>query len=142
MTIVNYTITFLVIFSFTFITVFGFLSMSHASEYEHSGCIAALSGGADCPRNTAGFFDFAFFHISAFKNFSAVILTENFLFASILFSWLFFAGSAAFGGGDRLVVQPPSRDFLAAYLQWLSGRPPKQKFISWLSLHEASPTLF
>jgi hypothetical protein len=139
---VNYKLAFLVIFSFIFIAVFGFLAMNHTSGHKHFGCIAALSRAADCPQGSAGLLDFAIFHINAFKNFSTVVFAENFSATFLICYWLLFIALMAAGRGVGPTDSKSDFSFYYLRFQRVFGPPLKRKLISWISLHENSPTHF
>ena len=112
------------IFSLLGVAVLGFLAMNHGEG--HSGCIAAAANGVDCARVTgrAGLFSF---HSDAFRNFSLAVLFGFALFVlALLFSFDF------------------KMPFPALYLKWYNppvlSLPQKSLLISWLALHENSPS--
>lgn len=122
-------LTTLVILSFAGIAVFGILAMGH-NEFNHKGCIAAVSKGLSCMEN--GFASFLF-HANVFKSFSMLIL--NAVFAVFLLAISSFVLKTSF-----LVPQNFSFGFVnQQFSENLYSH--REKLRNWLSLHENSPSL-
>lgn len=117
------------IVSFLAIAVFGFLAMDMENGDKHANCLAAAPGSAACPNGNA--FAAAFFHIAAYKNFSAALL--------VLALTLSFGLAALFISRFELSppdLSPSSKKYSFAF----KIRASKNRLIRWLALHENSPS--
>jgi len=91
-----------IILSFTGLAVFGFLGMG-AHEMEHggiNGCLAALQREIGCPA-PASPFEFATFHLSAFKIFSSANMGTAVLLSTVLTTLMLFLASLLVGTKTR-----------------------------------------
>ncbi len=121
--------TFLLL-GFISIAVFGFAAMNHDSGYGHNGCIATIAQGTDCPKQESTL-AFLTFHTGAFKGFSTAVFAVLTLFLISLAALAFFP--------DPIFQEPNFSHYFFALR--LSSFASSENLISWLSLHENSPTV-
>lgn len=131
-------LTIFLIFGLVGIAVFGVFSMNHGLGHGSSGCIAAITKGIDCPKETGNSF-FINFHLNAFRGFSTAVVGTTVSNALFLF-----AVSLLFGFGIRfsIGIVPFQSALCSRYKRSLESfvSPLQQKLIRWLALYENSPT--
>lgn len=110
------------ILSFTAVAAFGFLAMSE--DMAHKACLASTLAGSLCPEGNA--FDYAFFHLAAFKGFSLALI-----FALLLAGYAIFSTFAPkiFFPEIKLVRENPAETELL---------PLAKSLRAWLALRENS----
>lgn len=125
--------------SFIAVSLFGF-SVMGGQNGEHAGhCVASTFQGAPCPQENNGF-DFASFHISAFRDFLAA--TANFNSLSVLLALLILALAGIMFKLFERNEQIQFLDFSRTRQFFIGQRPNRFKIIliSWLKFHENSPS--
>ncbi|MDP2664450.1 MAG: hypothetical protein Q8O97_00545 [bacterium] len=118
--------TILLAVSFLGITLFGVLAANHENSHAFIGCLASLVKGSMCP-DRADLFSFANFHLDIFKVFSLAFLIILLLAGGILVAF------------PRSEVSRSAR-FQIKRLETFVARV-QHAFLSWLSLHENSPSI-
>ena len=123
----------LLILSVGSIALFGFATMMGHGDFEHDGCLAALSGAMPCPESVNPF-DYTAFHLDLLRTFtssvkqSAVILL---IVVSGLLAWL--SLKFLLRSSDKILVYYRYYKERAKYLVI----PFRLRLARWLALHEA-----
>lgn len=129
----------LIVASFMAVSLFGFSVMDGQSGGHAGHCVASTFQGAPCPQENNGF-DFASFHISAFRNFLASTANSNSLSVFLALSVLALAGIMfkLFERNERIQFLDSS----GARQFFIDQEPNQFKtiLISWLKFHENSPS--
>ncbi|MBI2674130.1 MAG: hypothetical protein HYX22_00095 [Candidatus Yanofskybacteria bacterium] len=132
------------ILSFTGLAVFGFLGMG-SHEMEHggiNGCLAALQRETGCPA-PASPFEFAVFHLSAFKIFSSANMGAAILLSMMLAILTLFLASLFQIFEPKLSVIPATESAFIGYPRSYEFHSPNElRFIRWLALHEKRDAAF
>ncbi|HXK41052.1 MAG TPA: hypothetical protein VJ046_03075 [Candidatus Paceibacterota bacterium] len=127
-----------IILSFTGLAVFGFLGMG-AHEMEHggiNGCLAALQREIGCPA-PASPFEFATFHLSAFKIFSSANMGTAVLLSTVLTTLMLFLASLLKIYEPKLIAIPATESAFITYPRSYEFHTPNElKFIRWLVLYK------
>ena len=139
----NRGLTLFVILSFTGLAVFGFLGMGfHDAEHSMNGCIAALQRETSCLA-MSGSFEFAVFHLNAFKIFSSagseVSVFFNAMLAVFALFLFYFFGPSKYKLPSVLSLAKDSDEYRRSLGFFI---PKEQKLISWLALHRVRDTVF
>ncbi|MEK7193405.1 MAG: hypothetical protein AAB652_01305 [Patescibacteria group bacterium] len=122
-----FSIAMLVLLSFIAIGVFGFMPVNH--ENQHTGCIAALSGQAACPKDDP--FGFINFHANALRGFSnglvsgfAALAFLSLLFISLAVLTVSLSYAFSFFAFREYKERLAERIFLGtqSYIRWLTLR--------------------
>ncbi len=120
-------------------SVFGFFGMNSAGSHHNPDvdCIASAILGIECPHDV-GPMGVALYQLSAYKIFSLAVINgylDRFLFFGFaLLMYVIFSPH---------VFMAFQNKFLAGFRREAHSRrtiTPKQSFMSWIALHEMSPT--
>lgn len=120
--------------------IFG-MDMGHGSQSAHSGCIAAVAKGMDCPYEF-GSLPYLAFHLDAYKNFSKATVSGSYVPAWSAFLALLAAAVYGFA-----VLRQNSQEFFGVphevlRLFGISLFSARRGFFRWIALHENSPQIF
>ena len=132
----KFTLTTFLLVGFIGIAVFGFLAINHGGSHGHSGCLAAVAKGTDCPYETGTAASVAF-HLDTFKGFSTAVFGENAGSAVTLLLLLLL--SVGLGIGQRIYSRTLPLPFFLVHR--LFAQPFQLQFAQWLALHENSPSV-
>lgn len=111
--------------------VFGFAGMNPGMDHESGNCVASLVSAVVCPLEGISS---AIYHISAYASFTLAILSSSLVILSLLLLALF-----AFSR-QRAPIPITVRPLETRTLR-LDRNAPIEKFVSWLSLFENSPSV-
>lgn len=130
----------LVILSVMGIVGAGVFAMNHGFGAGHSGCIASVTKGIDCPEETTALV-FLNFHFDAFKSILTATSVKNLIgiltaFLMSVFTFLIF------GAGNFWHIPVLISIYSNRHLSEWHAFPHHRKFIRWLALHENSPQFF
>lgn|SRR3989338_7802421 len=135
---IKFSLITLLILSFFGVTVLGAWGMSFIDMHSHQGgCIASLANGFNCPNENSPW-DFAYFHIDAFKSFSNATLSDGLVSLIAVLVWLI----GVFIYGWRSLTLWGSSDLAErlAHIFEPVNFSAHRHVLRWLSLHENSPT--
>lgn len=127
--------TFLILFSFVGIAVFGFAAMGHGENHSRSGCIAAAEQNTDCANDNLA--SFLAVHFNAFQNISSATFNQNYINAIALL-WLIALSFLI----TSIKIATPILKRVYAYQSKSSTPNSLLKLNAWLSRHENSPASF
>ena len=128
-------ISFIILFGFISLSLFGFVGMLESSEMTHAPntCLASLAQNGTCPppENTVAS---ALFHANAYKVFSTTLLSV----AAVLMAFVFLYAGFAFS--LRAIIQKGSRTLIQRIDDAISRYLALQKLRLALARFEHSPT--
>lgn len=110
-----------------FIAVGGLGFFAMGGSHVHSGCIAAIAQGIDCPVSEDKTSTYVSFHLNTYKDISEALI----IFGFILFAGFF--AVLAFTITPFLISNFKIRRFFAPAAR-------KEQMLFWISLHENSPS--
>ena len=109
----------------------------HSGMLDHqSACVLSIIQGVDCPWQ-ANIFESIYFHFGTFKNLSSAVLLNVAALLLIFINMCYRQRLSLIS----IVRWPYSLDRYVRDFSWLYDSRATRKYISWLALHQNSPSI-